>query len=307
MRRHLVALALSSALAGSFVGGCGGENPGSGLSAYLRVANAQLEPGELGMAADATAPTIDSVKINSSHVQPGAQNRSITGSLTGTAVALLIGLSGDGAHWLGPVGGVPDLEIPGNATFSVSLSFSPTLPFGERNLLFRAVDRDGVVGPAQILKLKIDDPTPKAALLVDLTWDTQADLDLHLHVTPTDPMVKPYDIWAKAPATPVPSGTTAKPDGALSFDSNARCTLDGLRLERAVFETSYPVGHYEVRVDTFSLCGEATARWHAKAYTNPAGTPATIVESYGQSIDRDTLGAHNAAAGLLAMTFDISP
>jgi hypothetical protein len=289
--------------------GCGGESPASGLSAYLRATNAQFEPGELasvGVPGDAAKPSVDNVKSNNSHVFPGAQGRTVTGSVTGTSTALLVGLAGDTAHWLVPVGGIADLDVEGNVLFTTALSFSPDLPAGDRNLVFRAVDEDGVVGPAQTLALKVDDPTPKGALIIELQWDTQADLDLHVHITPDDATVKPFDVWEKAP-TALPAGALNDADvkaaGQLSLDSNARCSIDGVRLERLVFDTTYPVGTYEVRVDTFSLCSEATSRWHAKAYRNTTGTSQTIVEAYGQSIDRDTLGSHNATSGLFALIF----
>ena len=64
-----------------------------------------------------------------------------------------------------------------------------------------------------------------------------------------------------------------------------------------------PPGTYEARVDTFSLCSEATARWHVAALTNPVGTPTLIKEAFGQSLDRDTLGSHGADSGVLAFSF----
>jgi len=64
-----------------------------------------------------------------------------------------------------------------------------------------------------------------------------------------------------------------------------------------------PPGPYEVRVDTFSLCGEATARWHVTAFTSPAGVPTLIQEAFGQSTDRDTLASHGAESGVLALSF----
>jgi hypothetical protein len=308
-------LALALALAPL---GCEGQRtPPSGITAYLRVnaVGVQFAPGELTTDDRAQNPTVG-ISSRNTHVFPGAQNRTITGSASSTATAVLLGLQGDSGHWLIPVGGVPDLEVEGNVAMNASISFSPELPVGAQKLIGRAVAANGDVGPAEILALTVDDPNalPMAALIIDLTWDTEADLDLHVHVTPDDvgamnpdgTTVKPFDVWEKQPlGMPPGAATQAQIDaaGALSFDSNARCIIDGARVERLLYvKPNYPVGTYDVRVDTFSLCGEATARWHVRAYRNTTGTPETILESYGQSIDSDTLGSHNAASGLWALS-----
>jgi hypothetical protein len=301
----LVALGLAATL-----GGCGaGASPASGLSAYLRATatGAQFVPGELGTEPGAMTPT---VQINSSntHVFPGAQGRTLTGTASGDATAVLIGLQGDSGHWLIPVGGVPDLSsgIEGALAVTASLSYSPELPTGERLLVGRAVALDGTVGPAKTLALKIDSSVPTAALVVSLAWDTPADLDLHVHVTPDDGS-KPFDVWQGAPTALAPGAHTDAEwaaAGHLVLDSDARCVSDGRRLEQLVFDKAAPpAGTYDVRVDTFSLCGEATARWSVSASTNPAGTPDTFLAAFGQSIDRDTVADHNALSGLYALTF----
>src|SRR5262249_43068784 len=91
--------------------------------------------------------------------------------------------------------------------------------------------------------------------------------------------------------------------GRLQFDSNSQCVIDGQRHEEVIFPMAVPPGTYEVRVDTFSLCSEVTARWHVVAFTNPAGTPTLIAEAFGQSLDRDTIASHGADSGVLAFTF----
>ncbi|MDB4979773.1 MAG: hypothetical protein JWM82_525 [Myxococcales bacterium] len=305
--------------------GCGGASPTSGVTAYLRASNGQYVPGELSSTSDAMTPTVDLVKSNNTHVFPGALNRTVSGSANPSAKAVLLGLEGDSAHWLIPVGGVVDInDVPGDFLFTTSLSFSPDLPPGDRKLFVRAVDKDGVVGPAQVLALEVDSSLPLGVLVVDLEWDTQADLDLHVHITPpnvgevlpNNTTVKAYDVTAKTPtALPPGSHTQAEYDaaGKLQLDSNARCTSDGQHFERLLFDAMAvpPTGTYDVRIDTFSLCGESTARWHVQAYTNTTGTPTPILnadglplEAYGQSVDRDTVGDHGASAGVWALSFE---
>jgi hypothetical protein len=232
---------------------------------------------------------------------------------------VLVGLEGDSAHWLVPVG-VPDLETKGNFTFSASVSYSPDLPLGPRNLNFRAIDADGNLGPIQALSLEVGITPPLGNLIVQLNWDTEADLDLKLRIIPPDPSAKPIDVFNRLPLAlpPAPNGmpytrADINAAGRLQADSNANCVIDGQRHEEVVFPVGgvVPPGIYEVRVDTASLCGEATARWHVVAFTNPTGTPTILqnteggaAEAFGQSLDRDTLGDHyQPTTGVLAFTF----
>jgi hypothetical protein len=289
---------------------CGGESPASGVTALLRATNGQYEAGELATDPGAMEPTVDTIKSNNTRVYPGAQGRSVSGSVNGAASAILVGLAGDNAHWLLPVG-MADLDMVGNFTFSTTLSFSPDLPLGERALNFRAIDADGQLGPVQALTLKVDAPAPTGALVIQLVWDTEADLDLHVRIqNPTNTTTPYFDVWARAPRAlpPKPPGemdyTQAELDagGRLLFDSNAQCVIDGQRHEEVVFPGTFPPGPYEVRVDTVSLCGEPTARWHAVAYFN---TPdAQFAEANGQSTDRDTIATHAADSGTLAFTLN---
>jgi uncharacterized protein YfaP (DUF2135 family) len=129
---------------------------------------------------------------------------------------------------------------------------------------------------------------------VTLSWDTQADLDLHL-VLPTGTTV-----WAKNLNSVDPN---QNPDptsgGILDYDSNGNCQIDGRRREVVYFNQPPPAGHYLARVDTFSLCGEAQANWTVEV----AG--AASKKASGFSRDRDTAFAHDAAAGVTAIEFDV--
>jgi hypothetical protein len=300
--RHLALASLLGLVA------CEGASPQSGLASYLRATNAQYAPGELGDGPAADLPKVDLIKSNNTRVFPGAQGRVVSGSVSGTATAVLIGLEGDRSHWLVPVG-APDLEMPGNFTFGTTLSFSPDLPLGTRALRFRAISADGQLGPAQALALKVESATaPPGALVIRVDWDAEADLDLHVRIPNAADEKMPYfDVWAKAPrALPnqSPDYTPAELEagGRLLFDSNAQCVIDGQRHEELVFPMGVPAGPYEVRVDAFSLCGEATARWHATAFRNTDPVE-VLAEAYGQSGDRDTVGMHTGGSGTLAFTF----
>ena len=89
-------------------------------------------------------------------------------------------------------------------------------------------------------------------------------------------------------------------DGNLDFDSNEDCQIDGRDLENVVWTGQPPAGHYIVRVDAFSLCGQMSAAWHAIAYSPQA----TLGEAAGVLTGAATRGAPTARAGLTAFEFD---
>jgi hypothetical protein len=301
--------ALSLALVLGPLVGCGqGADPEPGLTAYLRAAGTgvQIVPGELTSEERDAEPTVATIRSGNNQVFPGAQGRAAGGTVATTASAVLIGLEGDSAHWLVPVG-VKEGDPPYNFNFSATLSFSPLLPPGKRALVFRATDAAGHVGPAQLLTLQVADQIATGNLVIQLIWDTVADLDLHVRIpNPNNPM-KPIDVWARAPRA-LPPKAPGEPDytpaeldagGRLLFDSNAQCVIDGQDHEEVVFPGAVPAGPIEVRVDTFSLCGEPTARWWVAAF-DAAGNK--LAEGRGQSSDRDTFASHGADSGTLAFT-----
>lgn len=308
-RRALSRASLGALVLAGMLTGCdGGASPNSGLDAWLRTGG-QYIPGELPTDDVTTGPA---VRVNTTaRPFPGATSRSISGLADLNAVSVLVGLQGDSAHWEVPLGPL-DGEAVMHFTYSTSASYSPDVPLGPRKLLARGVAADGSLGPVQSLSLNFGLlPAPKGNLVIQLTWDTEADLDLHVRIP--DPMSDTgyFDVWNRAPLAlpPKPGGGTYSPAeitaaGHLLFDSNAQCIIDGARHEEIVFPDALPAGPYEVRVDTASLCGEPAARWHVAAFTNPTGTsPTLIAEAFGQSTDRDTVAAHNGGSGLFAFTF----
>jgi hypothetical protein len=245
-------------------------------------------------------------------VQPGATDRSVSGSAGATSRAVLIGLEHDDAHWILPVG-AEDFDFPGSFTFQTRLSFSRSLQPGRYELVLRATDAGGTVGPAQTLALTVASPAPSGALVVTLEWDVDADLDLKLRMPNTANTGMPGafdDVWAKAPLA-LPPQRPGDPSytadeiasaGKLDLDSNSQCRIDGIRQENVVFPQAPPSGSYEVRVDAFSMCGQVAARWRAVAVL---GDGQVLGEARGRMSDTDTRGAHTASTGLLAFGFQI--
>jgi hypothetical protein len=152
----------------------------------------------------------------------------------------------------------------------------------------------------------MDQPRIAGALVISLDWDTEADLDLHVQL-PSDGDAGVNEIWSRKPSglpfgsagASVDSGMQA---GYLDFDSNSMCVIDGRREENVIFPTAAPNGRYIVRVDTFSLCAETTARWRVSVFTNNGADP--VLQASGQSTDIDTRFPHGQGAGVQALVFD---
>jgi hypothetical protein len=306
------------------VAGTGSCSPSAGQPSCV-----QYVPGELTTEAAADSPIVRGISVTTNIVFPGVADRPLSGSARESS-AVLIGLPGDIGHWIAPTG-IRDTDVTDEVDyiFQTRFSLSPLLPLDppDRTLVFRAVDAAGQVGPPLSLPIKVIAQTSPIGvslegqpLVVSLVWDAEADLDLKVRMPnplfdPADPKSQPtIDIWTKhRVALPVRGNSElpytedeVKDVGQLDYDSNANCVLDGLLQENLIFTQAppspkaAPPGTYEVRVDAASLCGQATARWHAYAIAN--GTDVRG-EAYGQAIDIDTQGSHGPATGTLAFTF----
>ena len=104
----------------------GGQDPSSGLTSFMRATanGAQYVPGELTIEPLADKPTVETIRSGNTQIFPGAQGRAAGGTVSNTSTAVLLGLTGDSAHWLVPVG-LREAEPPNNLVFSATLSFSP--------------------------------------------------------------------------------------------------------------------------------------------------------------------------------------
>jgi hypothetical protein len=304
MRRIALALAAGALLCI----GCSGADPSSGPQALFRIQGAQYIPGPIDTSDRDPAPVVSNISTAQNSLFPGVANKKISGSVGPNSTAVLVGLQGDVGHWVVLVQDL-DQNIVGNYTFSFSASFSPLTPAGDAgNLLlaFRATTRDGQVGPARLQQMQMDQPLIAGVLVISLDWDTEADLDLHVEL-PSDGDAGVNEIWSRKPSG-LPFGTVgASVDagmqaGYLDFDSNSMCVIDGRRVENVIFPSVAPNGRYIVRVDTFSLCAEATARWRVRVFENNGADP--VLQASGQSTDIDTRFPHGQGAGVQALVFD---
>jgi hypothetical protein len=266
-----LALPLLAACAAS----CGGASPDSGIEAALRLSGAgvQYVPGTLLDDPAAVGPAVHGISA-SGHIFPGAVGRSITGSVETGSSAVLLGLVGDIGHYIVPVTGM-DVDNPPDLQFSAQASLAKTIPAGANLIRARAVGTDGSIGPAEAQ---------------GLTVDAQA-------VTGNRSSLPPR--------TPLEGGAYTDDElataGVLDFDSNSQCVIDGLLAENVSWQVPPPSGHYIVRMDAFSMCGQGAAHWAVSITEGgvPAGT------YVGVATDADTRFAHGAGAGINVVEFDL--
>ena len=111
----------------------------------------------------------------------------------------------------------------------------------------------GQWGPASDLTLAVRSSTPKGHVVFALSWDSPADLDLHL-VAPNG-----KELSSKTPTSALPDAgavVASEHDAVLQGDSNASC-VDGARAEYAVVQDTPAPGTWRVYVDEFDACAAA--------------------------------------------------
>jgi hypothetical protein len=290
----LGAIALASSACGE------GARADLGLHAWMRVDGAQYYRGAMP---DGRGPSVASIELATNTMRAGELGKPVKGSLAPGANAVALMLGGDDGYWILPTD-APDVASPTYPSFHAALSFSRDLRGGDYTLVVRAVDADGQFGPANqdnVLNATAEG-APAGELVFALTWDTEADLDLHV-VEPDGVEIFNRNInsYTKpAPGQPSDPGAVLR-GGVLDFDSNANCVIDGVRQENIAWSAPPPSGHYIARVDTFSLCGEIDAHWTLRAYR--AGD--VIAEAHGASFEADTRPPHDRGAGVLAIELDL--
>ncbi len=196
------------------------------------------------------------------------------------------------------------LGAPTTPTFQLVFGLSAALAPGPQEIEVRAVDGAGRFGPPSASSLEVvNADRPSGRFVVSLSWDDQADLDLHVVLPSGLEIFKRNPTEYQPPpisAGPVPPGTPTD-GGVLDRDSNAHCVLDGRRAENVTWDEPPPSGHYIVRVDTFSLCGAVNASWRLEALLDGV----RIGSASGVSTDYDVRFEHNRGGGVLALELDV--
>ena len=288
------------AIALATLSACDSASSDLGLDAWMRVAGAQFVSG--APPADSAGPEVVAIDLSSNQIHAGQIDKPLSAALDPRATAATIGLAGDRGYWIVPAG-LPEVQAPDYPTFHVALSFASDLAAGDYALDVRAADVDGRLGPPTTLPLSATgEPVPAGALVVSLRWDTEADLDLHV-VDPAGVEIYKRNINSYEPPPPgqAPDPTAFQKGAVLDLDSNAACVIDGRRRENVIWKDTAPPGHYVVRVDTFSLCGEASASW--KIDVRKAG--AVLAHAEGRSGPTDEQAPHDRGAGVVALDLDV--
>ena len=287
--KRLLQAALGCAL---LLPGCDAASSASSATALLRVDAAQIVNGP--PPEDAAGPRVQGVSLLETRIWPGQVDKDLSAVLQEGSTAAALALVGDRVHYI-VVAKAPDVTAPQQPTLAARLGFARTLPLFPQQLSIQAIAADGVYGPA--LRQQLDvvaepgaEPSSNAPLVITLRWDRPVDLDLH--VEEPDGQI----IWSRRK-----SGESGKGVGVLDLDSNAACVLDGRQHEQVIYSRPPPPGRYRVRVDTFSLCGQAAAYWFVDVYRSGAASP--IASASGQSLATDTRGSHGAQAGVQALEF----
>jgi hypothetical protein len=297
--------------------GCSGATADSGINAALRIENAQYIPGELDSTSpdagdsDAMLPMVHTVTTINGTIQPGTTGHTVAGTLGPGSTAVLIGLRGDIGHWVVPVSTV-DQNTPGDFAFSAKATFGYNLPPPPYQIVLRATNRAGVVGPPKSQNFGMFPAPAPGAMVVSLEWDTESDLDLHVQLpTLGDGGFREISTRKRTslvpPAPGDPAATTEDIQNAayLDMDSNSQCVIDGRRNENVIWPVTPEAGQYVVRVDTFSMCGEVAANWRIRVFIQ--GEEQSGLGRTGQSMDVDTRNPHGTGAGLQAVAFDYQP
>jgi hypothetical protein len=269
----------------------------AGRDAHLLVRGATFFRGDVPT--ESGGPSVASVDLALTTLRAGVVDSPLRGALAPGSTAAAISMGGDAGYWIVPAG-LPGVDAPDFPTFDAPVSIAASTPPGPYELLVRAVDGEGHYGPASKTSFQVVRVDVSGTLVVSLTWDTEADLDLHV----VDPAGT--EIWTHAPSSwkAPPPGAPVPPDawkdgGNLDFDSNAQCVIDGRRQEDVVWARTAPRGAYVVRVDTPSLCGEVAARWNVVVSLEGR----VIARAAGTSLASDTRGLHEAGSGVLALQF----
>ncbi len=290
-----VCLALVAALCG-----CDGADPDPGLDLSLRVPGAQVRSGPVRAS---EGPAITQLEVRTPTVRPGQGDYLLAGRVAAAAAAVHVGRVGDDGHFVVPTG-VPDPAVEGELQWSLRFDLSPTVAPGPLQVRLVAVDAAGRPGPAMTAELTVGPAVPAGDLVVRLSWDAVADLDLYV-VDPAGNRLGPDDpnTWRAPP----PGAPPAPPDawrtgGILDRDAGADCDPAGVMAEHAVWATAAPAGTYAVGLDVASMCGQTAVGWRVEVWRGDA----RLTEAAGVAWPEDArVGAAAGAPPLAVTTFEV--
>lgn len=271
-----------------------------GLDALLRIEGGYYVEGPLP--AVSGGPSVLSLETTRNTLAPGARGHVLRGTLPGEANGVAIMRSGDPGHWI-VTAGPPDPASPDLLSFDLRAELAHHTPEGELAIEARATARAGRTGQTRALALTVAAvPEDAAALAVTLEWEGAADLDLRV-VDPAEVEIggRNPNAWMMPPPEQEPDPTGWREGATLDVDAQAGCAPAGTRRERVRWPVAPAPGNYLVRVDTYSLCGDAGARWRVRATREGV----VLGTAEGVSTPFDTRFSHDRGAGVLALRFSV--
>ncbi len=279
---------------------CDAASSDRGLEAVLEIQGAQFRPGPFP--ADEGGPATLALSTRHPTVIIERVGEKAIGTLEPAARAAVFGIEGYDGTWIVPAG-PPDLSAPGLPTATALFGVRDGIEPGPFTLELAAADDQGRFGAASSVAVIADEEAPPAGeLVIALVWDGAADLDLHV-VDGSGGEVwsdKPNSMPPPEPGVPIDPLAYLK-FGILDHDANKDCRRTGRPSEHVIWTMPPPAGDYVVRVDARAMCGAPGAAWYVAAYRNGE----LLGAARGFAAPEDTLPAHGAGAGVLALRFSL--
>jgi hypothetical protein len=297
--------------------GCGGESLTTGLEEPLRVEGAQFRDGplpgspplsvaELNAGAQPVAPFPTPPEVAGRIVSPSDVAFGVSGRASTDAYAVGLALAGLGTgYWTLPAS-APDPSNNDELTWRAAIDFGASVPPGLQRLLVAAFSGDRRSGTQREIELCVRAPTADnlnvcdptlepPALVLSLSWDNPADLDLQI-IAPDGSSVDRANT----------RGNGAGTQGAqLERDANANCQASGVPRENVIWQTPPPAGSYLVYVNLQDACGAANATFSVSAFESAAGDvdgEFRQVETFRAASSLVSLSANGGAARGLFVT-----
>jgi hypothetical protein len=256
-----------------------GVSASSGIGEPLRVRGGQFFEGKIP--AGTGGPEVLTVDSQNNLITQGQAGKKLAGVAKkgSTAVAMRFEDLGTG-YWVVPVG-PEDPQTEGDLTWEAVIDYSNAVRPGKHPLLLAASNELGTFGPTRDLPILVQSLTPDGAAVITLSWDSTADLDLHVigpNGKETDPkhVTTAFDVDGG-----LPPGA-----GSIDRDANAGCGQNGYRSESLVFVDPPAPGVYQIRVDMFDACGAPAANFTLTA--RRAGK--SVLTAKGRLLDLDADG-----------------
>ena len=248
-------------------------------SAAASETQAARRPGAAPSSSGGPAITVSG---NQRVINGGTQTVTVSGDTPFDTIFLFVagrslGLLGEAA---GGVEGYYEIRLPGPQTSAaVLLTYPQNIPLAEFDLQF-AVASAGRVGPYAGLLTSVTQ-VGTGDVQVTLSWDADADVDLHVLAPGGEEIY--YGRRQSA------SG------GTLDLDSNAGCQIDGIRNENITWPVGRaPRGPYTVKVDYWSNCGVSQTNY--TVLVNNGGAVQIVSGSFTGAGDRGSIGSGRTVA-----------